>query len=127
MMKSKITIVWVVTVALFLISTIFDIQVKIACVLPFIFILASFLLVKKHPVGYRIFHLIVNVQIFIYYLFQLALNYESLLPSERKFNFMSDMQIDAIQFAGYAYIFFIILYFLVYTPYYFIQTGKADK
>ena len=127
-MKSKTNIVWLILQVLFVILVISDELKLFSAILPLAFITMSFLIVNYHPTAYRVIQLIFNIQILFYYLFQLALNYSVFLPSkvESGFSssFMSHMQIDSLLTPGYAYIIFIILYFMAYLPYFVFKNRK---
>lgn len=123
MKLSKITSLYIFTILVFILSITLDEYEKWSALIPLAFISLSFFMTDKHPTGYRITHLIINIQIMLYYLFQLFLNFD-LFIGESSFSFLEYSKIDTLQMPGYAHLFFILIYWLVYSPYYFYNKRK---
>lgn len=124
-MKNKyITPAWLALMILALIESMTHfLPEAIGGLLPALFISLSFIVFSTLPTGYRIFHLIFNVQFFLYMLFIMLFSYKDLVSVSTVASTIAYSSFTPVIFV---YLFFLLILGLSYLPYRLLKGGKTQ-
>lgn len=115
MKNTCVITIWITSILLALIDCLFSIFPRaIAALLPLVFVCLSFIVFRGFPTGYRIFHLIVNVQIAIYLVFLMLFFYKKLFAGPL---FAREVAYSMFTPVVFFYLWFLLVFGVCYLPY----------